>query len=100
MDEQVLIGDLDKADVLAALYNVAIAIGHGRVAFDPVQMYAPDARTILDRQKHAGFDYLKGRRLKVDLDGDSFDPTEYDRVYGFGMASKVVDYVCRVQHEL
>lgn len=76
------------AKVLAALYNGSKAQGLGFVQFDSKPMTEAEAATILTRQEH--FDYLKGRVMKVDLSGDSFDPRLYDRDVGEGAAARLV----------
>ena len=87
---------LDKAKVLAALYNASRPLGMGYLHFDP------NAMTHEEAEKHISeggtwvgrgdlcFDYLKGRVLKVDLAEDEFDPWLYDRDNGNGAAEKVI----------
>ena len=80
---------LDKAAVLAALYNAAQAQGMGFLQYDPKPMTADEAGTILAKTTY--FDYLKGRVMKVDLSKDEFMPDLYDRDNGRGAAQKVID---------
>lgn len=84
------IQDLNKADVLAGLYNNARSQGMGIQQYDPSPMSRDEARAILESRGAAYFDYLKGRVMKVDLAGDSFDPWGYDRDNGPGKAQRVV----------
>lgn len=87
-DEISLIG-LDKAKLLAALYNGSRPLGRGLLHFDPTPMTVAEARNLL--KKVTKFDYLKGRVMKVDLSGDFLDPWGYDRDNGEGAAQRVVD---------
>jgi hypothetical protein len=83
------ISDLDRAAVLAALFNGARAQGLGFVHHQEGNMTVEQAQAILDTGT-TDFDYLQGRVLKVDLSGDSFDPWGYDRDNGEGAAHSVI----------
>ncbi len=79
---------LDKAAVLAALYNASRPQGMGFMHYDPKPMTVDEAQRIgADRY----FDYLKGRVMKVDLSGDNLDPYLYDRDNGQGAAEKAIN---------
>jgi hypothetical protein len=80
--------EMDKAEVLAALYNRAKPQGMGFLHYEPKDMSTDEAAEILAGQQR--FDYLKGRVMKVDLSGDKFDPRLYDRDNGDGAAERVV----------
>ncbi len=81
---------LDKAEVLATLYNHACTQGVGEIHFDPRPMTREEAVEFLKRDHY--FDYLKGRVMKIDLSSnDSFWPGLYDRDNGPGAAAKVPD---------
>ena len=81
---------LDKAEVLAALYNAAVPLGLGFLHYDKRPMTAQEAKALLNSGTY--FDYLKGRPLKVDLRDDSeFDEWLYDRDQGLGKAAKVIE---------
>jgi hypothetical protein len=85
------IADLDKAAVLAALYNHAQQQGRGYA--DPrgyQQMSAPEAAQVLAARPDGDIDYLYGRGLKVDLSGDTLDPWGYDRNNGAGAAERAI----------
>ena len=96
---------LDKAAVLAALYNAAKPQGLGFLHFDPAPMTVPEASILLaDRQAKLKefnstggnldeiyFDYLKGRVMKVDLSGDELIFWLYDRDNGEGAAQRAID---------
>ena len=79
------ISGLDKADVLRLLYNNARTQGMGVVHFTPEDMTRAEALDILD-EGPPYFDYLKGRVMKVSLDGDSLRTALYDRDNGPGAA--------------
>lgn len=91
---------LDKAAVLAALYNGSRPLGMGRLHFDPADMTIEEARALLAdpeptsdigfSRKRMDFDYLKGRVMKVDLSGDTLDPWGYDRDNGEGAAAQII----------
>lgn len=89
----VYIGDLDKASVLAALYNVAKPQGMGFLHYDPAPMSNEEAKELLG-QKY--FDYLKGRVMKISLESDeSFDASLFDRDNGNGCAQAAIDSLRR-----
>lgn len=85
------ISGLDKAAVLAALYNNSVPLGMGLLHFDPTPMSVEDARAILNIDRVPYFDYLHGRVMKVDLANDELDPRLYDRDLGEGAAKSVID---------
>jgi len=82
------ISKLNKAQVLAALYNNSRPLGLGFMHFEPVDMKEDEATELLKDQTY--FDYLKGRVMKVDLTGDTLDPWGYDRDNGQGAAANVI----------
>lgn len=80
---------LNKADVLAALYNASRPQGMGFMHYDPKPMTREDAERLLARQTY--FDYLHGRVMKIDLKKDiEFDEWGYDRDNGAGTALAVI----------
>ncbi len=83
------ISKLDKAEVLAALYNNAGPLGMGHLHFIPEDMQVEDARELLD-EGITYFDYVHGRCLKIDLSKDKLDPWLYDRDWGEGAAERVL----------
>jgi hypothetical protein len=92
MMSDISIAGLDKAAVLAALYNRARPQGMGFLHYDPNPMSVEDAQTILNaREGVLYFDYLMGRVMKVDLSSDTFDPWGFDRDNGSGAAQSVID---------
>ena len=68
---------MDKAAVLAALYNAAKPLGLGRLQYDPTPMPIETAQALL-KSGQTYFDYVQGRVMKVDLSGDEFDSRLYD----------------------
>lgn len=80
---------LDKAAVLAALYNASKPQGMGFLHYDPEPMTVEEARALLSQD--TDFDYLKGRVMKVDLSGDQLDPWGFDRDNGQGRAAEVIE---------
>ena len=96
---------LDKAAVLAALYNASKPQGLGFLHYDPAPMTVEEAQAILDEKQvrlkeinsmggnwdEIYFDYLKGRVMKVDLLGDDLRFQLYDRDNGEGAAQRAID---------
>jgi hypothetical protein len=81
---------LDKALVLAGLYNAARPQGMGFLQYDPAPMTREQAQAIIDGGS-LYFDYLKGRVMKVDLSGEEFNEWCFDRDNGQGAAQAVID---------
>ena len=83
---------LNKAAVLAALYNASKPQGTGILHFDPRPATAEDAQEWI---KQAGprcyFDYLLGRVMKVDLSGNKLETWLYDRDNGTGAAKRALE---------
>ena len=80
---------LNKAAVLAVLYNASRPLGMGFLHYDPSPMTVEEAQKILETTKD--FDYLKGRVMKVNLSEDEFTPHLYDRDNGQGAAERAVN---------
>lgn len=91
-NEKIDITGLDKADVLAALYNASRPLGLGFLHYTPGDMPHEQAVALIgERAPHGSyFDYVQGRVIKVKLDDDSFDPWLYDRDNGQGAAERAV----------
>lgn len=85
------IDGLNKALVLAALYNGAKPQGMGFMQFDSKPMTEEEAQVILDRGDNLYFDYLKGRVMKISLKSLDVDTRLYNRDNGMGAAEMVVD---------
>lgn len=82
------ISTLNKADVLAALYNAAQAQGFGLLQNDPIPMEREEAEQLLQRSTY--FDYVKGRVMKIDLSKDELDTRLYNRDNGPDAAETVI----------
>ena len=80
---------LNKAEVLAALYNASRPQGRGFMAYEDGPMGREEAENLLADCTY--FDYLKGRVMKVDLGGDVLDPWGYDRDNGTGAAERAIE---------
>lgn len=89
MSESIDITGMDKAAILAALYNNAQPQGRGYLVAQPGDMTIEQARALLKRE--TSFDYIQGRVLKVHLSGDTLDPWLYDRDNGEGAAARAID---------
>jgi hypothetical protein len=85
---------LNKAKVLAALYNASKPLGLGILQYDPKDMSEKEAAELLKEQSY--FDYLKGRVMKVDLSSDKeFDERLYDRDNGIGAAKEAINGILK-----
>lgn len=96
---------LDKADVLAVLYNTSRPVGMGFIqagAFGPLEMTHEQAQKELDargitrnHQFPLDFDYLHGRPLKTDLTSDiEFDEQYFDdNNSGHGTATEAIAHL-------
>ena len=82
------IAHLSKAKVLAGLYNASRPLGMGVFHFDPKPMGEPEPAELL--QRYTYFDYIKGRVMKVDLQGDELETQWYNRDNGDGAAEAVI----------
>ncbi len=94
----VSIEGLDKAELLAALVNASASRGNGVLRDDKKVLTVEEAKRLIDTdQQHDGwkgrrlcFDYVKGRPIKCDLNGDTLDTRLYDRDNGDGAGAQVV----------
>ena len=85
MTDKINIKGLNKAEVLAALYNHAKPQGMGFLHYSQNAMTTKQAEELLDSGLKY-FDYLYGRVIKVEISGDYLDPWLYDRDNGAGAA--------------
>lgn len=83
---------LDKAELLAGLYNASKPLGLGFLHATTEPMSRQDAEAIIAEQG-LYFDYLNGRVMKVNLEGDELQPSNYDRNNGEGSAANVVNAI-------
>lgn len=89
MSESIDIAGLDKAAILAALYNNARPQGRGHLVAQPGDMTIEQARALV--KGRTSFDYIQCRALKIHLSGDTLDPWLYDRDNGEGAAARAID---------
>ncbi len=82
---------IDKAELLAGLFNRSKPQGLGFIHYDRNDMTTEQAREILKRG--SDFDYLQGRVMKIDVGGGMIDTWGYDRDNGEGAAKGVVDAI-------
>lgn len=80
---------LNKAEVLAKLYNASKPLEMGFLQFTPGDMSVELAQSLLDNGQ-TYFDYLQGRVMKIDLQYDHLDPRLYDRDNGEGAAKRAL----------
>ena len=83
---------LDKAEVLAALYNGSRQQGMGFLNLCGAEGMSIEeaAAVIASCGDRLYFDYLRGRVMKVDLTTDEFDEWLYDRDNGQGAAARAI----------
>jgi len=89
MSDTISLTGLDKADVLAALYNASKPLGMGFMQYDPNPMTHEEAEQLLVQTTR--FDYLKGRVMQIDLSKDELNTSGYDRDNGQGAAARAID---------
>lgn len=79
---------LDKADVLAALYNASKPQRLDFLIYDREPMSREEAAALLDQGDR--FNYLKGRAMKIHLTDTGFEEWAYDRDNGAGAAQRAI----------
>lgn len=87
------ISKLDKAEVLAALYNSAKIQDAGAFHAKGDLMPPQEAQRILDGSKDKYFDYVNGRVLKVNLSENEVDPWLYNRDNGEFAFQKAIQHL-------
>lgn len=81
---------LDKAEVLAALFNGSRQQGMGFLDLrGATEMTVDHAREILKTQHD--FDYLYGRVMKISVSGDELNPWLFDRDNGEGAVEEIIN---------
>lgn len=88
MNESINIKGLDKAEVLAALYNASKQQGMGFMDSRGASLMSKEQAQEVIERVGLNFDYLQGRVMKVHLGGDSLEPWGYDRDNGRGAAAR------------
>ena len=81
--------DLDKALVLAALYNGAKAFGKDIKSYNPEPMTYAEAKKLVLKKKQ--FDYINGRVLLVIFIEDTFNSKLYNKNNGQDAAEIIVE---------
>ncbi len=90
---------IDRAELLAALYDRAQPQGLGFMHFDPEPMTRDEAQRWIAQgidnssgqaEPECYFDYLRGRVMKIDVLPDLLNPRLYDRDNGAGAVAEVV----------
>lgn len=92
---EINISGINKAAILAALYNNSRPQGLGFLHFKPDEMTIEQAERLLEQQTY--FDYLLGRVMKVDLSGDILRTWLYDRDNGQGAAEAAIQHLLSKQ---
>jgi len=94
---------IDKAELLAALYNNARPMGMGFLQARSGEMTREDALKMMDAGDDSSrmfpnmgrsrmyFDYVFGRPLKVNLEGDELETSLYNRDWGKDAAEHIVE---------
>lgn len=97
MSEEIDITGLNKAQLLAGLFNRARSQGWGFAVATDETMTVAQASAIIKRDRKYNedlhYDYVAGRSLKIYLGGNTFDPSNYDRDNGQGAAQSVIEAV-------
>ena len=83
---------INKAKILAALYNNSKPQGMGFLQSTSNDMTEEEAQKLLDDGQTC-FDYLQGRVMKIDLSSDELDTWLYDRDIGDGECERVVSSI-------
>jgi hypothetical protein len=90
------ISGIDRASLLAALYNGTSPIGMGFLAATSGEMCAEEAANIIAGTRafdgRIRFDYVKGRPIKAAFNGDTLERADlYDRDAGEGAALAIIE---------
>jgi hypothetical protein len=85
---------LNKAEVLAALYNNSKQQGLGFLHIRGQKPITADEAAELLKE-YTSFDYLHGRVMKVELSGDNLSTLLYDRDNGEGAAERALAPLAR-----
>ncbi len=81
---------MDKAQILASLYNRSFVQGMGVLQAKPGAMSIEEAQELLDSGE-TYFDYVHGRVMKIDLSGDELETRLYNRDVGKGAAEEILN---------
>jgi hypothetical protein len=81
---------MDKVEILRKLYDNAKPQGMGFFHFTPERMTTEEANILFNSCEDKYFDYVKGRVMKIDLNGDILDTYLYNRDNGDGSAEYIL----------
>jgi hypothetical protein len=90
MSNAIDIRGIDKAELLAALYNRSKPLVLGFLEATQDDMTVDQARKVIVEHGFM-FNYLNGRVMKIDLSRDALFSSRYDRDLGDGAARSIVD---------
>ena len=85
------ISGLHKGAVVAALFNASRPQGLGALNASPGLITPQIGEKILAHHGGGKLDYVQGRVMKVDVSGDTLDPSFYDRDLGEGAAAAAIE---------
>jgi hypothetical protein len=100
MDGKIDTTGIDRAQLLAGLFNAALPGGGvARIVYDalPEAMTIKGAQGLLDEFEYPYFDYVRGRVIKCDVGKDHISHLLYDRDNGEGAAARVVEALRALQ---
>ncbi len=83
---------INKAKILAALYNNSKPIGMGALHATDKDMTESEAQKLLDGGQ-TYFDYLHGRIMKINLSGDELRTSLYNRDLGAGACERIINSI-------
>jgi len=84
------IAGMNKAVILAKLYDSAQPLGLGILHFTPEPMTIEQAQELLDKSSDKYFDYVNGRVMKISLASDELRTDLYNRDNGEGKAEAII----------
>ena len=84
--KEIDISGMDKAEVLAKLFNASNPQGMGFLQNHSEKMTIEEAQGLLDSGQ-TRFDYVRGRVMKINLKRNVLKTAAYDRDNGEGAAS-------------
>lgn len=82
------ISNLNKAEILASLFNASRPLGMGFMQNHCEAMSVEEAEELL--KKATSFDYVRGRVMKINLSGNELRTGLYNRDNGQDAAERVI----------
>ena len=83
------IDDLDKVDVLIALYNRAAQVP-GLRKYPSMPLSRDEVKQLVDSGR-THFDFWLGRVMKISLNAGEFDTSGYNNANGEGAAEEIIE---------